>query len=94
MSPEGGSSEQMIKRGLRNFDFSPDGKKIIFTSPQEGFIDLWEMSVDGSKERQISRLRGKSGGFSWGGQTAGNDKVFFSWGEDTADLWVIDVEWK
>jgi Tol biopolymer transport system component/imidazolonepropionase-like amidohydrolase len=35
--------------------FSPDGKKISFTSDRDGIDNLWVMNVDGSKPQQITK---------------------------------------
>src|SRR5512139_4044121 len=35
--------------------FSPDGKKISFTSDRDGIDNLWIMNVDGSKPAQVSK---------------------------------------
>lgn len=40
--------------------FSPDGNQIVFTSTREGKSQLWIMSVDGSKQRRISKQSGFS----------------------------------
>jgi Tol biopolymer transport system component/imidazolonepropionase-like amidohydrolase len=37
--------------------FSPDGKRIAFTSDRDGLENIWTASVDGSDLRQVSRER-------------------------------------
>ena len=37
--------------------FSPDGKRIAFTSDRDGLWNIWTMTVDGAEAKQISRER-------------------------------------
>ena len=36
-------------------DFSPDGKRIVFTSNRDGNVELYEIGVDGRNERRLTR---------------------------------------
>jgi Tol biopolymer transport system component/DNA-binding winged helix-turn-helix (wHTH) protein len=40
--------------GFYGIAFAADGK-IIYTSPRDGHIDLWEMNPDGTEQRQLTR---------------------------------------
>ncbi|HNR75487.1 MAG TPA: amidohydrolase family protein [Parvularculaceae bacterium] len=56
--PIAGGAPRRIAEGL-SFDmqprFSPDGKKIAFTSDRGGGDNLWIMNADGSDKRQVSK---------------------------------------
>lgn len=51
--------------------FSPDGKKIVFTSLRDGDLDLYLMNADGTGLKRLTTERGYDGGpfFSWDGRT-------------------------
>ena len=61
--PIGGTSGAPATRiaGGAAFDmqprFSPDGKRIAFTSDRDGLWNIWTMEVDGKNPKQISRER-------------------------------------
>ena len=63
MMPIGGSGSSQATRiaGGGVFDmqprFSPDGKRIAFTSDRDGLWNIWTMDVDGKNAKQISRER-------------------------------------
>ena len=41
---------------------SPDGKRIVFTSPRDGDIELYTMNLDGTDVRRVTRRVGYDGG--------------------------------
>ena len=47
--------------------FSPDGKKIVFTSTRDGDLELYDMNLDGSNPRRLTRDLGYDGG-AWHSQ--------------------------
>lgn len=56
--PIGGGSTTCIRSGLAwevQPRFSPDGKKILFTSDAGGGDNIWAMNTDGSKAKQITK---------------------------------------
>jgi imidazolonepropionase-like amidohydrolase/Tol biopolymer transport system component len=63
LMPIGGSGSSAATRIASGpaFDmqprFSPDGKRIAFTSDRDGLWNIWTMNVDGKEARQISRDR-------------------------------------
>lgn len=50
--------------------FSPDGKKILFTSTRDGNIDLYEMELTTGKVNRLTDTPGYNGGpfYSWDGK--------------------------
>jgi Tol biopolymer transport system component len=45
--------------------FSPDGKKIVFTSNRTGSFEIWVCDSDGSKAQQLTSLGGYCGSPHW-----------------------------
>ncbi len=67
--------------------WSPDGSSIYFLRDQ----NIWTISADGKDERQLTDLVGKrTDHFAVGLATDGRF-LYFSWGEDIGDIWVMDV---
>jgi Tol biopolymer transport system component len=52
-------------------DYSPDGKRIVFTSTRSGAIEVWISSADGSNPVQITSMRGPQCGNQAGHETDG-----------------------
>jgi Tol biopolymer transport system component len=50
--------------------FSPDGKRIVFTSLRDGDLDIYTMNADGTDVRRLTKRKGFDGGpfFSWDGR--------------------------
>jgi hypothetical protein len=48
------------------------------------------VSSDGAREQPVTRLLGRRG---WLGQNIANDDryVYFTWREDVADIWMMDI---
>ncbi|HYJ91607.1 MAG TPA: winged helix-turn-helix domain-containing protein [Pyrinomonadaceae bacterium] len=47
--------------GRNGIVFTPDGK-IIYTSPRDGHVDLWQMNADGSQQKQLTKNAGEYNG--------------------------------
>ncbi|MCZ6689127.1 MAG: hypothetical protein O7H41_05950 [Planctomycetota bacterium] len=72
--------------------YSPDGKKILFTSQRDGDLELYVMNVDGSEPRRITHAQGYDGGpfFSPDGT-----RIIFRadrTGDDRLQIFVIDAD--
>jgi len=53
------------------FEFTPDGKSILFTAESEGFVKLYRAPAGGGETREVGALHaGAYGGLSVGGSTA------------------------
>ena len=46
-------------------DFSPDGRKILFTSDHNGYLQVYVMNLDGSAVRNLSRSQSADWATSW-----------------------------
>jgi eukaryotic-like serine/threonine-protein kinase len=80
-----GALTPLIASTKREWDprYSPDGKKIIFTSDQGGSTDIWVANADGYGMTQVTTLKGNgTGGARWspdGKQIAFISKVDGQW---------------
>jgi len=71
--------------------FSPDGRKIAFTSNRAGAWNIWISESDGSRPVQLTDLPGLTGSPEW--SPDGRRIVFDSReGERGVNLFVVDVE--
>ena len=67
--------------------WSADGSSIYFLRDQ----NIWRVSAHGGDERPMTDLVGKRG-LMWPVSLTTDDRyLYFTWGEDTGDIWVMDV---
>jgi Tol biopolymer transport system component/DNA-binding winged helix-turn-helix (wHTH) protein len=72
-------------------DYSPDGKRLVFTSTRSGAIEIWISNVDGSNPAQITSMRGpQCGNPSW--SRDGRRILFNSRREGSADLYLLSPD--
>ena len=100
--PVTGGSPVRVTSGQGNAPrWSPDGAWIYFTSirddrgstygRQRTGVNVWRVSVDGNSERPVTNLSGKRGFLGPNIATDGR-WLYFTWREDVADIWTMDVE--
>ena len=51
------------------------------------------MRPDGTGERPVTELRGRRGYLESLSLATDGKYLYFTWGEDLSDIWVMDVEW-
>ncbi len=90
--PAGGEPEQLGLRSAGHFTgrFSPDGRLVYFLRKGASSLDLWALSVEDLRDYQVADLSGRLGALGWGVATD-NEYLYFTWAEETGDLWVMDV---
>ena len=71
--------------------WSPDRKHIYMTGLSERGDSIWEMAADGTRERPVTDLRGKRGYLESLSLATDGRYLYFTWGEDLSDIWVMDV---
>ena len=72
------------------FSWSPDGESIYYVGTEERPA-LWEYSLEESTERRLTDLVGRRGQLSYELATDGRF-LYFTWEDELADIWVMDVE--
>ncbi len=69
-------------------DFSPDGKRITFTSTRSGSSEIWVCDADGSNPRQMTSMGGPlTGNSRW--SPDGKTILFDSRREGSSDLYLV-----
>jgi TolB protein len=74
--------------------WSPDSKYVYFTTPpgrRVGGGNIWSVSVPDGIERQMTDLTGQRGRMTSQALATDGRRLFFSWGEQLAHIWVADV---
>ena len=87
------SVERMVSPSQKNFDpqFSPDGKRIAFTSAVNfGIFDLWLSDTDGSSLMQLTHLRSVTT-FRPRWSPDSTQIAFASSKEGNLDIWVVSA---
>jgi Tol biopolymer transport system component len=91
----GGEAEPMSTRSYDRLPrWSPDGKWIYFRSGRDGGPSdpqLWGVSVTKKVERAFTNFSGKRGVIDPHALATDGKYLYFSWHEDLADIWVMDV---
>jgi TolB protein len=93
--PAGGGQPELLTKENGVAPYWPrHGKRIYFKKRIEGTLTLWELSLENGRERQVLDLQGRPGGLH--PNTLGTDgkRLFFTWSESVADIWMMDVEKK
>jgi Tol biopolymer transport system component len=75
--------------GLRAFDVSPDGRRVVFTAFEGGQEDLWTANIDGTSVKRLSNDRLLEFRPLW---TDNRSVVFQSNRGGQIDLWSVDVD--
>jgi Tol biopolymer transport system component len=71
--------------------WSRDGKWIYFRQGGPTAQQVWGVAVNGRTERPFTNFSGKRGYIDDLGLATDGKNLFFSWREDLADIWVMDV---
>jgi Tol biopolymer transport system component/tRNA A-37 threonylcarbamoyl transferase component Bud32 len=71
--------------------FSPDGKRIAFTSDRDGAMEIWTASSDGSNPSALTAFKGpNTGAPRW--SPDGRQIVFDSLASGNNDIWIVGSE--
>ena len=71
--------------------FSPDGRRIVFASDRDGYLEIWVGASDGSGPSQLTMLRCRSSGSPrW--SPDGKQIVFDSLASGNSDIWMVGSE--
>lgn len=89
--PEGGEAIQLTTDPHLDLlsSASPDGRYILFISNRMGGYEVWRMSLDGSSQRQLTRV-----GKAWQpvGSIDGNWVLYISSVDSDGRLWKVPIE--
>jgi TolB protein len=87
----GGTPEQLTRDESQGRPvWSADGTKIYFAGGGHRSVDLWSLALKTRREQPLTDLRGRRGGFTSALATDGR-YLYFTWRDDVADVWVMDV---
>ena len=86
---EGGERERLSERpvGPWGARLSPDGAMLYYHGRDD---NLWALSLEDGSECPVTDLKGRRGTLGWGIAT-NKHYLYFTWAEQTGDLWVMDV---
>ena len=76
----------MIDETGRYARWSVDGTALYYVRED----NVWTVSIDGGRELPVTDLRGRPGGLGAHLATDG-EFLYFTWHENTGDIWVMDV---
>jgi Tol biopolymer transport system component len=85
--PEGGEPEMIAIGPEFIIRPSSDGKRILFL--RSG--NIWALSLEDGTELQLTDLDGRPGSMRTETLATDGENLYFVWGMDLTDLWVMDV---
>lgn len=92
MPPSGGEPVAVTKGpGFGYVQWSRNGKAIYFRGWGEREGNLWAVYPEEKVERPVTDFRGKRGSLGLWGLATDGKYLYFTWEEDTGDIWVMDV---
>jgi Tol biopolymer transport system component len=90
---QAGKPTRLIASTRRDLEprYSPDGKKIAFSSDRSGSLEVWICDADGSKARQMTHFRdGITSGARW--SPDGKRLAFLSTENGQAEVYMMDAQ--
>ena len=89
MPAAGGEPEFLTDAG--NARWSSDGKRVFFAGRGEKARNLWAVTVKDGSERPMTDLASRRGALRGSCLATDGQYLYFCWGEDLGDIWVMDV---
>ena len=91
--PSAGGDPEPVTRGVGYLPrWSPDGTWIYFLRGERGELaGLWGVTSDGKTERAMTGLSGRRGFIGGNALATDGRHLYFTWSEDIADIWVVDL---
>jgi|SRR5262245_10188159 len=92
MKPDGGDVRRLGGAGSNDNAayWSPDNKKIAFTSDRDGNINVYVMDANGKNARRLTRARAIERAPVW--SPYGRRIIFSSEGDGASDVYVINAD--
>jgi len=89
-SASGGGERKITERSDGGTPaWAHDGKRFYLVAGDRK--DLWSISIDNGGERRLTELNRRGGNLEYQATATDDKYVYFSWQEDTGDIWVTDV---
>ena len=90
-----GKNFRRLTPGPANYAvWSPDVSQLFFTRPRGDSDDIWTVGSNGGKEQPVTDFSGRRGRLGREALATDGQFLYFSWEDDTGDIWVMDVEWR
>lgn len=70
--------------------FSPDGKRIAYSSDRDGSFDIWIMSSDGRRQIRLTSMLGDERNPKW--SPDGSKVAFLATDRGKTDIWIINTD--
>ena len=95
--PSVGGAPQRLTEGKGNRPrWSRDGKQLFYLvgarfADQNAGGNVWSLTLEHSTERPATQLEGKRGRIAGQSVATDGEHLYFIWGQDRSDIWVMDV---
>ena len=90
--PTAGGELEMLSEGPGSFyRWSSDGTVLYFRGAREREGNLWALYPQDGSERQVTDFSGRRGALGPEVLATDGSFLYFSWEQDTGDIWVMDV---
>lgn len=92
LSSETGEAEQLTTARDYTAEWSPSGSHLYFVRISENDeSDIWSRSLADGSERRLTNFRGKLGELGYLALASDGETLYFTWEQNSGDIWVADI---
>lgn len=91
LSAQSGTAELLNEGAGTQPRWSRDGKHIFFIGGEERSGNIWSYSFNDHAARPVTQFAGRRGNLGVQALAADENYLYFTWRDDTGDIWVMNV---
>jgi Tol biopolymer transport system component len=90
----GGAPLQLTNEAGQSWpgSWSPDGDKIAFAGMRDGYWNIWWVSRDARRRKQITKLTKPNAYVRFPSWSPRGDQIVYEYAETTGNIWVMELK--